>query len=149
MRLLIDTNVLIRMRDTDSAHHADCVAALAHLRESHPGSACLCAQVMIEYWVVATRPAEVNGLGLTIAETEQDIFDLQQVFPCLPEPPDIANCWLKVVVSHAVQGRQAHDARLIAFMRTQDISYVLTINKDHFTRYEGISVLSPADALRL
>jgi len=42
---------------------------------------CLCAQVLIEYWVVATRPASRNGFGLTPAEAEADIMELRRLLP--------------------------------------------------------------------
>ena len=62
MAALIDTSVLVRVRDQDSADHAACAYFLRSL-ESVQHDKALCAQVLIEYWVVATRPRDVNGLG--------------------------------------------------------------------------------------
>jgi predicted nucleic acid-binding protein len=149
LRILIDTNILVRLRDNKSPHHEICQAALDHLREEHSAQTYLCAQVLIEYWAVATRPIEVNGLGLSTAQTARDIFDMEQVFRCLPEPPDIAKRWLDTVRTHDVQGKQTHDARLVAFVQASGITHLLTLNTADFVRYQEITVLSPENALNL
>jgi len=39
-------------------------------RGDHP---CLVPQVLYEFWVVATRPKAVNGLGLTVAAAAKSV----------------------------------------------------------------------------
>ena len=113
MPVLVDTSVLLRLRDPASPAHAACRAALEPAQVARCGI-CLCAQVLIEYWVVATRPADRNGFGLTPAEAEGDLIALLGMLPCLPEPPDIAARWLSRVARYQVAGKPAHDARLVA-----------------------------------
>ena len=62
MKCLVDTNVLLRWSDKGSYQHAECAAAIEYLRQSI--ETYVCAQVLIEYYVVASRPLDVNGLGL-------------------------------------------------------------------------------------
>ena len=111
---LVDTSILARMRDADHPRRATCIEALRRLIAT--GRPCICAQVLIEFWAVATRPREVNGLGLTVDEAEKDLDDWGQSLELLPEPPDVAARWRALVRQYAVQGRQSHDTRLVAVM---------------------------------
>lgn len=145
MKLLIDTNVLLRLRDPESPHHSDCVQALDQLRKFSK-TAYTCAQVLVEYWVVATRPREVNGLALSTDAVDRYLSDTETVFSCLPEPSDIAARWRKLVVEHGVQGRPAYDARLVALMQAHDVTHVVTLNTGDFARYRGITPVLPSEA---
>lgn len=65
MRVLVDTNVLIR---SVQKSHPACRAARRALvtlyREGH--ELFLATQNVAEFWNVCTRPVDVNGLGLSI-----------------------------------------------------------------------------------
>ena len=113
MSIILDTNILVRLKDGASPERANCAAVMnpiviarTHLR--------ICTQVMIEYWVVATRPVAVNGLGLTPAQADMDLDDVLKIIPLIPEPPLIGARWRQIVRQHGVSGREAHDARLVA-----------------------------------
>jgi predicted nucleic acid-binding protein len=142
--VLADTNILVRLRDADDPRHLPCVEALQRLQNAGD-EACICAQVLIEYWVVATRPQDVNGLGIEPAAVETDIQDFQQAFTVLPEPPDMAARWLMLAVQYTVRGRQAHDTRLAALILAHGVTRLLTLNPDDFARYDGIVCLAPED----
>jgi predicted nucleic acid-binding protein len=144
VRILIDTNNLVRFRDADDARHLACVQALQRL-QSGAHELCSCAQVIIEYWAVATRPREVNGLDLSPAEAELDLQEFDQIFVWLPEPPDMAPRWRDLANQHGVRGRQAHDARLAALMLAHGVTDLLTLNAADFARYTGIACLGPQD----
>ena len=113
MRRLVDTSVLLRWSQADVPEHIVCRRGIDHLLE-RGDDLCMCAQVLIEYWVAATRPRDVNGFGLSPREAEPLLADIDDMFTCLPEPPDIAARWRKIVVDNGVLGKQAHDARLSA-----------------------------------
>ena len=59
----------------------------------------LTAQVLIEFWVVATRPVTVNGLGWTPETTHYFINELLDRFPLLEESPEIFKHWLEILTS--------------------------------------------------
>ena len=144
MNVLVDTNVLVRLREAHSLARPDCDRALRCLRQAghvlH-----ICTQVAIEYWVVITRPREVNGLGLTTEEAESDLQKFEQLFVWLAEPADVGRRWRALVNKHKVRGRQAHDARLAAFMNAHGLTTILTLNAADFARYDGITCLLPSD----
>ena len=53
--------------------------------------------------------------------------------------------WRKLIVAHSVKGKQVHDARLVALMKTNGIAHILTLNGGDFTRYPGIVAIDPAN----
>ena len=148
MSYLVDTNLLLRFFDLADPQNAEIVRALDTVTKASEETF-VCAQVLIEYWVVATRPREVNGLGLDVADADQNLNEIEALFLCLPEPPDIAKRWRKVVTQHSEIGKQAHDARLVALMLSHGISHILTLNPSDFARYPEITPLTPAEVLSL
>ena len=146
MSYLVDTNVLLRLFDLSDSRNPEVVAALDVLTD-RTEEIYLCAQVMIEYWVVSTRPKESNGMGLGVAEADEVLSKIEKLFPCLPEPPDIAHIWRKIVKKHSACGKQAHDARLAALMTARGVEYILTLNPGDFARYEGITPVTPQEVV--
>jgi len=146
LRVLVDTSVLVRLRDRDSPHLATCERALRLLVDSN-GEACLCAQVLIEFWSAATRPVEANGLGRSTEEAYLDCHRFQQTMSLLPEPPDIAERWLRIVRQYAVQGKEVHDARLVAFAVAHRLADILTLNPDDFHRYREVTTWTPGQLM--
>ena len=100
-------------------------------------------QVVVEYWVVATRPKSANGIGLSVKDTDSDVADFLQLLPRIPEPTDIFERWRRLVSSHEVSGRPAHDARLVALMQAHGLEEILTLNHRDFERFDGIRCLNP------
>jgi hypothetical protein len=63
----------------------------------------------------------------------------------LPDSSAVYSEWRRLVVTFSVSGVQVHDARLVAAMKVNNISHVLTLNVADFTRYasEGIVASAP------
>lgn len=148
MSCLIDTSVLLRFFDLAHPRNAEIAQALDIVTKASEETY-VCAQVLIEYWAVATRPREVNGLGLSIEDADQNLDKIEALFTCLTEPSDIAGRWRQVVREHSVSGKQAHDARLVALMLSHGVTQLLTLNTSDFVRYPEIAALTPADVLSL
>lgn len=148
MRYLVDTNILLRWSDADSSYYRQCVDAVNRLIDKGD-QPCACAQVLIEFWVSATRPKQVNGFGMSCLEAKHVLSEIRRVFICLPEPPDLADLWEETVIQHEVLGKQAHDARLAAFMQAHGIKHLVTLNPQDFTRYQDIIPLTPTEILSL
>jgi len=144
--MLVDTNVLLRFDDTDSPDHPICAAAVDQMLIEGT-ELCICAQVMIEYWAVATRPIVSNGLGMDTADVSHNLYDAQATFVFLPEPVDIGIRWLDLVTANRVIGKQVHDARIVAFMLAYGITHLITLNPSDFARYSGITVATPSEIL--
>ena len=62
MRILLDTNVLLRLDDAGRDSHAHAMDAVDWL-VANGYERVLVPQNLYEYWAVATRPVENNGLA--------------------------------------------------------------------------------------
>jgi predicted nucleic acid-binding protein len=144
VRVLLDTNILLRLVATQAPEHADVVHAVSALlaRGDEP---MIASQILVEFWVVATRPVNVNGFGWTVAQTHAAILGFRTQFALLEDIPAILTHWMILVVANGVQGKRAHDARLAATILAHGISTVLTLNPKDFDDFHGIAVLHPRD----
>jgi predicted nucleic acid-binding protein len=142
--VLLDTNVLLRLSDGASADQPVAMQAVSHLRLRGDRS-CLTAQNIVEFWAVATRPVDVNGLGWTTQRTADEIAQLLRRFQFLEDSPGILTHWLTLVKAHDIKGKRVHDARLVATMLTHGVTHLLTFNTDDFKDYANIALLHPND----
>lgn len=113
MSYLLDTSILVRLANVADAKFAQADRAIAEL-EQRGETLHLTAQNLIEFRNVATRPKAVNGLGLTVRETESKSAIFEGSFTLLPEAADIYPAWKSLVMALGVIGKQVHDARLVA-----------------------------------
>jgi predicted nucleic acid-binding protein len=146
MSTLLDTNILTRCAQPAHTMRQSAVDALALLRQQGD-VLCLVPQNFYEFWVVATRPVSVNGLGMTAAQAQFEFAALKQLFTVLDETPAVFARWEQLVVQYQVVGKTAHDARLVAAMLVHGVNRLLTFNTPDFQRYPGITVISPRDVL--
>ena len=139
--ILLDTNLLGRL--TDSAD-PQCPAArhAMHTLSGRGEQLAIVPQNLYEFWAVATRTPEVNGLGLTTAQTSQWLTFFQRRFALLPDREELPARWHDLVKSHAIKGFRSHDVRLVAAMQCYGITRMLTFNAGDFKGL-GITVIDP------
>lgn len=143
-RYLLDTNVVMRLcNPSDTQHHLATDAIFHLLMQSD--ECLLVTQVIIEFWVVATRPTQVNGLGWTVEQTRITIDQLLDRFLFLEESPQIFPNWLNLVTTNRVMGKRTHDARIIAAMLANGITHLLTFNPSDFAGISSITIIHPQD----
>lgn len=144
MRILLDTNILLRNAvPTDTAHSKVSRALQQLILDGW--ILCVGMQNIVEFWVVATRPIAVNGFGLAGQEALQEIEVLRTTYVILPGLPAIQDEWLDLCKRYSVLGRQAHDAHLVALMLSHRLTHLLTLNPGDFKRFEEIKVFTPDD----
>jgi predicted nucleic acid-binding protein len=133
---LVDTSVLVRLANWVDADHA--IAAHAIFELHRRGEIVhLTPQALIEFRNVATRPAAVNGLGLSIGDAEADAAMFESAFPLLPDSADIFPAWKSLVTALGIIGKQVHDARFVAVCHVHRVTHFLTFNVTHFARMAG------------
>lgn len=143
MLVLVDTNVLLRIAEAAHSQHQKAVAAVSALRQSG-NDVCVVPQIHYEFWVVATRPVAARGLGMTIDEVQEQLIEWSPpYFRFFRDERAIYDQWYELVRRYGVQGKQAHDARLVAAMQRHGLTQILTFNLGDFGRYAGIGVLDP------
>jgi predicted nucleic acid-binding protein len=139
---LFDTNILLRSRDIASPDYNLVDRTIRYLiSDNH--QCFITSQVLIEFWVVATRPVAVNGLGWTPEETERAVQMLINQFSLLEETPDIFRIWLSLATTYKISGKRTHDLRIQAVALAHNISHILTLNPRDFVEVEGITIVHP------
>lgn len=147
MRILLDTNIVLRLGDKGHPMHSEALAAIDWL-DSNGHNGVIVPQVLYEYWVVVTRPADQNGLGMSVVSAREAISQWTSVFRLLLDERGIFACWRDLVAANDVKGKGAHDARLVAAMHRHGVANLLSFNKPDFDRFTAISTFTPADVLR-
>ncbi|MBD1212589.1 MAG: PIN domain-containing protein [Dolichospermum circinale Clear-D4] len=142
MKCLVDTNILLRLVQKNSPMHLDTQRAILKLKKQGE-FLCIIPQNIIEFWAVATRPLDKNGLGLSITQAEEESEKLKKIFILELDTPQIFTEWESLVIKYQVMGKQVHDARLAAAMVAHNITHLLTFNVDDFKRFSDIVVVDP------
>ena len=140
--ILADTNILLRSLHPQHPHYDLAKSALKLLRLQNE-TLCVAPQNLVEFWAVATRPVNENGLGLTVARVAGEIAILRQLFRVLPYTAEVLERWQHLVTTQGVVGKQTHDAHLVAIMQLNSVTSILTFNGVHFRRFPGVGVLDP------
>jgi predicted nucleic acid-binding protein len=79
MKVLVDTNVLVRVAHKTHPHTRLAETALQQLwNDGHDLR--IVPQVLYEYWSVATRPIEQNGLGFLPPVVTVDVDRFKRIF---------------------------------------------------------------------
>jgi predicted nucleic acid-binding protein len=110
---LVDTNVLVRLAVPADPRHPTARRAVEALESEGLYTT---SQNFVEFWNVATRPVENNGLGQTAIIADRSLKALEQAFPRLPDSSGTYGRWRDLVVRFGVVGVKVHDARLVALM---------------------------------
>ena len=143
MNILLDTNILTRWVNAEDSQHSAVVESLRMLR-SLDHIPTLVPQNLYEFWVVATRPVAVNGLGMTTGEAQTEIERFAPpLFALLQDERAILSRWQELVTKYDVKGKPAHDARLVAAMLRHGLTHLLTFNDSDYSRYTEISAVTP------
>ncbi|MGA3189669.1 MAG: type II toxin-antitoxin system VapC family toxin [Bryobacteraceae bacterium] len=142
MRVLVDTNVLLRRTQPDHEHHNVAVKSIAHLL-AHGDLLYFTLQNMSEFWNVTTRPIANNGLGFSVAAAMAEIEKIGQFLEFLPDSEAVYTEWKRLVLAHSVVGSKVHDAKLVAAMNAHGVRRILTFNAGDFGRYD-VEAIHPA-----
>ena len=101
MSYLPDTSFIVRLCDSSNppCHIVrQCIAKL----EQNGKKLVVVPQILVEFWVVETRPTNVNGLGMITENAEKELGNLQSIFTVLPENERIFDEWKRLVKKYKV-----------------------------------------------
>ena len=141
--VFVDTNVLLSATDESRAHHREAFRLIA---ESGARGVHLAAsgQILREYLVVATRPAEVNGLGLAVADATANLRQFLRCLHTYDETEAVASRLRDLGLSHGLRGKRFHDANIVATMAAHGIRTLVTENEDDFKTFDEIETIAIA-----
>ena len=143
MRILIDTNILLRLSELTHFHHAAAVESLRRLAGARH-TFCIGSQTVSEFLAVATRSTADNGLGMDQATADRELGKLTEALEILFDSPAVLDELRRLVVAHSVVGKSVHDAKLVATMNVSGVKDILTFNRQDFIRFPQINVLDPS-----
>jgi predicted nucleic acid-binding protein len=146
MRILLDTNIVLRSAQSNSPNWNEIHSALRQFIDSG-WELCLVPQVLYEFWVAATRPISQNGFGLDSVAATERVEEFLGEFTLLRDERGIFDHWFTLVRDYSVTGKHAHDSRLVAAMQRHSVSHLLTINTADFSRFTMITAVAPAEIL--
>jgi len=143
-RYLLDTNILLRLNERNSPFHATSLQVVTFLTQQG-AELFITGQNLVEFWAVATRPADKNGLGLTTVEARAEVAKHKASFSLLLDNPHILDQWEILVERYNVQGQITHDARLAAVAIVYGVPNFVTFNSKDFKRFtpEGLLIIDP------
>jgi predicted nucleic acid-binding protein len=137
----VDTNVLVYATRRVSAHHIAAERALSRLaREGSP--LWISPQILREYLAAVTRP-QATASALPIAVAIADVRRFRSAFQIAEERPSVLDHLLQILAAHRVNGRQVHDANIVATMRDCGVRRLLTFNIADFQRFTPMIDIDP------
>jgi predicted nucleic acid-binding protein len=103
-------------------------------------------QILREYLVVATRPIEVNGLGLGSAEALANVAAFRGRTRLLGDGEPVWDRLQALVGTHGCKGKQIHDANIVASALSSGVTRLVTTNVVDFRRFAAeLEVLDLAE----
>lgn len=146
MRVLVDTNILLRSAQPKHPLCHQATHAVSKLLRQND-SVFFCPQNIAEFWNVATRSVERNGLGFSDEEVLREVNGIEECLSLLPDVPAIYAAWKRIVHDYKVQGVKVYDARLVAIMNVYAVETILSFNSADFGRYDFVTAMHPASLL--
>jgi predicted nucleic acid-binding protein len=131
--VFIDTNILVYASFPGTPFHDAARSRLSEL-ESDGMLFWTSRQVLREYLASTTRPGAVIPTP-ALAELSQAIRQFEAEFEIADEDAAVTALLLDLLESRTIQGKQIHDANIVATMRRYRIPWLLTHNTADFTRY--------------
>jgi predicted nucleic acid-binding protein len=131
--VFLDTNILVYASFPGTSFH---IAARARLSELETSGAILWAsrQVLREFLAVTTRPGAVLPPPASAA-LSQVVQQFEAAFQIADEDAAVTTALLDLLTSRTIQGKQIHDANIVATMQRYSIQWLLTHNTSDFARY--------------
>jgi predicted nucleic acid-binding protein len=132
--VLVDTNVLLSATAPHRPLHASALTVL----NDWPNQGIPLAtsvQVLREYLVAATRPIEVNGLGLATDDALANVAAFRVRMRLLVDGEPTWDRLQALIRTHGGKGKQIHDTNIVASALTWGLTRLVTANVADFTRF--------------
>jgi predicted nucleic acid-binding protein len=131
--VFLDTNILVYSSFSGAPFYDAARARLSEL-ERDEVSFWTSRQVLREFLASTTRPGVVTPPA-TLDALTQSVRQFEAEFEIADEDVAVTAILLDLLKSRTVQGKQIHDANIVATMRRYGIPSLLTHNTADFTRY--------------
>ena len=137
--VFLDTNVLLSATDTSRPRHKQ-AQYVFHASLDTGYHLAISGQVVREYFVVATREPEENGLGLSPEDAVSNIETFTRRTVLIEESEEVSDYVTGMVRKYNLQGKRIHDANIAATMKSHSVRSLVTDNPGDFTGFDEITV---------
>ena len=137
--VFVDTNILLRSVLTQMDQHTQVDALVkGFIREG--AELWISGQVIREFIVQATHPRTLVE-PLTIEAVIHEITTLKSLFQIADETLLVRDKLLELLQKYPTQGKQVHDANIVATMLAYEIDTLMTLNVDDLKRFDDLITL--------
>lgn len=137
-RCVVDTNVLVGSTVLGHSMHQEAREWLTTLQRQGV-VLCVTTQILREYLVVLTA-GRFFEKTFTVPEAVCEVEALLPSLQVLDEPAESAALLRDLVRRHDVQGKEIHDANIVAVMLCHGVSRLATYNRKHFDLFEEVTL---------
>jgi predicted nucleic acid-binding protein len=131
--VFVDANVLVYFTFAHFAQHRAARLRLAAC-ENLPVRLWTSRQVLREFLAVTTRPGFLNPMPVLPFLT-QIVRSFENLFEIAVDDVEVTARLLELIENPGAQGKQVHDANIVATMRQHRLAYLLTHNTADFRRF--------------
>ena len=142
--VMVDTNIMLSASNSNRADHVASHRVFSSALEMGVHLA-TCGQILREYLVVATRPMEVNGLGLSLKDALINLEWFRKRMVYLEEPESVHHTLVRLIDSHKITGKRIHDINIVAIMNQFSIHTLLTNNAGDFDLIPDLEIIGPQE----
>lgn len=139
--VFLDTNVLVYFIFTDFEQHPAARQRLAEC-ERLPVPMWTSRQVLREFLAVTTRPGFLTPQP-PISFLVETVRAFENQFQIAVDDEEVTAGLLEMIENPGAQGKQVHDANIVATMRRHQISQLVTHNAADFRRYASWIAVVP------
>ena len=139
-KVLVDTNVLLEATDESRRFHVQAQNLFRHA--SRDGiDLFLGTQVLREYLVVATRPLENNGLGMTTELALENIKRFQKRVSLVAETLQAAETFVEWAGQYRIRGKKLHDLQILATAFVGGLNGLITANEKDYPESTPLTII--------
>jgi predicted nucleic acid-binding protein len=139
-KVLVDTNVLLEATDEGRRFHG---RALNLFRTAYDDGVDLYlgTQVIREYLVVATRPIENNGLGMTTHTALDNIKRFRRRCSLVAETVQAGELFMEWAEKYETRGKKLHDLQILATASVAGMHALITANEKDYPKSSPIMIV--------
>jgi predicted nucleic acid-binding protein len=142
-KAFVDTNILLRSIFVEMDRHEEADELIKQMVNDDT-ELWISGQVIREFIVQSTHPRTLDE-PLIIEEVEVEIKKIKRFYQIADETATVRDTLIDLLKTYPTQGKQVHDANLIATMIANDIDALLTLNIKDFKRFsDRIKLISPS-----
>ncbi len=144
--LFLDTNVLLTATDESRLQHWHATQLFARSNR-HGLRLAVSGQILREYLVVATRPVDVNGLGLDVRDATANVSEFLRRLDLYDETEAGSERLCRLARIHDLRGKRIHDANIVATMMAHGIRALVTQNLEDFALFDEIAIVDMTEVV--